>query len=243
MKITGRIIARNEERKIGATIDALKVVCDEVLVIDSGSADGTVAIAESMGARVVYHPFEGYGAQKNFGDSQATFDYILSVDADEVLSPELQRSILAIKQSGTASAYAFNILTHIGTTPIYGCGLYPDAHVRLYLRSAARWSERTVHEELVVSGKEEYLQGDLLHYSYADMEDLHRKTDYYARLGAELYKGKSKLWLIYKMLVNSIAKFIKVYILQKGILAGRLGLDISIDRMRGTFLKYYWALE
>lgn len=241
-KITALIITLNEEKHIAACIDALLPVVDEIVVVDSLSTDRTREIAEARGARVVQEKFEGFGRQKNIGTALASNDLILSVDADEYLSKELQKSILSSKENHVASAYSFNILNHIGTQAIRSCGWYPDTHTRLYDRRQVKWNERKVHEGLIIDGEVKYLTGDLLHYSYDNLEQMKAKSDHYARLGAEVHKGKSKVVLFFKMLVNPIAKFLKTYILQKGFTDGYAGWMISRYKARETFFKYYWAL-
>jgi (heptosyl)LPS beta-1,4-glucosyltransferase len=241
-KITALIITLNEEKHIAACIDALLPVVDEIVIVDSLSTDRTREIATAKGARVVEEKFEGFGRQKNIGTALASNDLILSVDADEYLSKELQESILSVKKNHTAAAYSFNILTHIGGVAVRSCGWYPDTHTRLYDRRKVKWNERKVHEGLIIDGDVKYLTGDLLHYSYDNFDQMKAKTDHYARLGAEVHKGKNKLALVFKMLVNPIAKFLKTYILQKGITDGYTGWMISWYKARETFYKYYWAL-
>ena len=241
-KITALIITLNEERHIGACIDAVRGVCEEVLVIDSLSQDKTKEIAEAKGARVVSNPFPGFGPQKNFGTTMASNDLILSIDADEVVSSELSEAIKAIKKTSSAAAYSFNILNFVGDRAVRSCGLYPDTHIRLYDRRLVTWNDRVVHEGLIINGNVEFLTGDLLHYTYTDIADLKVKTIRYAQLGAQVYKQKNPLILVIKMLVNPVAKFFKTYIMQRGFTDGYLGLIISYSRARETFLKYYWAL-
>jgi len=241
-KITALIITLNEEQHIGACIDAVRDICEEVLVIDSLSHDRTREIAEAKGAKVVTNAFQGFGMQKNFGTGLASNDLILSIDADEMVSPELGMSIKALKENHTASAYSFNILNFIGDRAVRTCGWYPDTHVRLYDRRHVRWNHRHVHEGLIVNGEIKYLHGDLLHYSYKDMAELKAKSARYAKLGAEVYKERSALLLIANMIVSPAAKFIKTYILKRGFADGYVGFMISYYRARETFLKYYWAL-
>lgn len=241
-KITALIITLNEEQHISACIDAVKQICEEVLVIDSLSIDRTKEIAESKGARVVSNAFPGFGAQKNLGTALAANDFILSIDADEIVSAELKASIMAIKQDATASAYSFNILNFIGTRAVRSCGLYPDTHVRLYNRRFVKWNERTVHEGLIIKGEVEFLSGDLLHYTYKNINELKEKSTRYAKLGAAVYTNKNAVLLFFKVLFNPPAKFFKTYFIQRGFTDGYLGLHISYYRARETFLKYYWAL-
>jgi glycosyltransferase involved in cell wall biosynthesis len=241
-KITALIITLNEEQHIGACVEAVSGLCDEVLIIDSWSTDRTKVIAEAKGARVVENVFKGFGPQKNFGTQLATHDLILSIDADEMVSAELRQSILAIKENHTAAAYSFNILNFVGERAVRSCGWYPDTHVRLYDRQRVKWNDRKVHEGLIVTGNIQFLFGDLLHYSYEDVAELRTKSTYYAKLGAEVYKGRNAFYLLIKILISPLAKFFKIYILKRGFTDGYLGLMISYYRARETFLKYFWAL-
>ena len=241
-KITALIITLNEERHIGACVEAVSGLCDEVLIIDSWSTDRTKVIAEAKGARVVENAFKGFGPQKNFGTQLAIHDLILSIDADEMVSAELRQSILAVKENHTAAAYSFNILNFVGERAVRSCGWYPDTHVRLYDRQHVKWNDRKVHEGLIVTGNVQFLSGDLLHYSNEDVAELRTKSTYYAKLGAEVYKERNAFYLLIKILVSPVAKFFKIYILKRGFTDGYLGLMISYYRARETFLKYFWAL-
>jgi glycosyltransferase involved in cell wall biosynthesis len=241
-KISALIITLNEEKHIGACIDALIGVADEILVIDSFSKDTTREIAQGKGAKVVQLRFAGFGEQKNIGAEMAANDYILSIDADEILSEELRQSIIKQKNTLTEGLYYVNRLNFIGGKPIRTCGWYPDARIRLYNRTRAQWDKKQVHEELIIQEQSAFLKGDLLHYSYKDWKDMKKRTDRYAKLGAALNKGQNPLILLFKMLINPIAKFIKSYILQSGFADGYTGWMISRYKARETFLKYYWAL-
>lgn len=241
-RITALIITLNEERHIADCVASLRPVADEVLVIDSFSTDQTKTVAEAQGAKVIEANFAGFGPQRNMGVGFAAHDLILVLDADERLSPELTKSILAVKENATADAYSFARLNYIGDRAIKTCGWYPDIHVRMYDRRKVKWNDRKVHEGLIVHGEVKLLQGDLLHYSYDNIAGLKRKSTRYAQLGSEVYKGRNAFFLMIQIVVSPVAKFIKTFILKKGFTDGYLGLVISYYRARETFLKYYWAL-
>ena len=244
IKITALIITANEAKNIGDCIDSVRTVADEVLVIDSYSSDETKAIAIAKGASVLSQEFIGFGKQKNEGGMQASYDYILSIDADERLSDELAKSILAVKSIDNPSvAYSFNRLNHIGAQPIKVCGWYPDISTRLYHRHYAKWTARAVHEVLEVNGTTEWLVGDLLHYSFADYASIREKSNRYARLAATVYSSNSKVENMVKLWLNPLLKFMKAYILQQGFTAGYVGLRISYEQARETFVKYYEAVK
>jgi glycosyltransferase involved in cell wall biosynthesis len=242
-KITALIITLNEEKHIGACIDSLRDVADEVIVMDSFSADGTKAIAVSKGAKVIEKEFLGFGPQKNLGAEDASNDYIFSIDADEVLSEPLRQSLISLKANLTEGAFAVNRLNHIGRRSVRTCGWYPDTRVRLYNRRTAHWDSRSVHELLIVNEKISLLDGNLIHYSYVDYDDMKRRTERYAKLGAEAISGRGKMTIFLKMIINPPVKFLKTYFLQNGITDGYMGFMISYYKAQETFLKYYWALR
>jgi glycosyltransferase involved in cell wall biosynthesis len=241
-KITALIITLNEERHIAACLDSLAGVADEIIVVDSFSTDQTKKIAEAKGAKVIQALFHGFGPQRNIGAEAASNDLILVLDADERVSVELKNAILSIKEHSSAAAYSFNRLNYIGARAVRSGGWYPDTHVRLYNRRKAMWNDRQVHEDVDVSGRIEFLSGDLLHYSYEDISDLKERSIRYAKLGAEVYKGRNILFLLAQMIASPVAKFFKLYILKRGFTDGYLGVMISYYRARETFFKYYWAL-
>ena len=153
MEITAVIITQDEERNIGRCLESLKGVADEIVVVDSGSTDRTEALCREAGARFVSHPWEGYSGQKNYANSLATHPWILSIDADEALSPTLRESLLALKHSSINTLshlhihYAFNRLNNYCGHWIHHSGWYPDRKPRLFHRDAYEW-DGTVHEEL-----------------------------------------------------------------------------------------------
>lgn len=242
-KISALIITHDEAKHIGACIDSLAGVADEVIVIDSFSDDDTPAIAMSKGAKVVQAAFAGFGPQKNFGASLAAYDYILSIDADEVLSKDLRESLIQLKEQHIIDSYYVHRLNHIGTHPVRTCGWYPDIRTRLYDRREAQWDDKAVHEALIIKDEPKYLSGDLWHYSYDSYDEMRERADRYGRLGAETVKNKSKVYLLLKVLLNPLAKFVKSYLLQKGFKDGYAGWMISRYKARETFLKYYLALQ
>lgn len=242
-KISAVIITHNEGKHIGTCIESLDGVADEVIVVDSCSADDTAAIARSKGAKVIEKEFMGFGPQKNYGASQASHDHILSIDADEALSDELKKAISRIKVTAIAGSYYVHRLNHIGSIPIRTCGWYPDIRTRLYNRKEAQWDNKAVHEALVTKNQPSYLPGDLLHYSYSNYDEMRDRAESYGRLGAQQLQDKSTLYLLVKIIVNPIAKFVKSYILQRGYADGYAGWMISRYKMRETFLKYYLALQ
>ena len=153
MKITATIITLNEERHIARAIESLRC-CDEILVLDSGSADRTMELAEKLGARVLESPWRGYAGQKNWAAEQATYDWILSLDADEALSEALEGEIWNLKKNGPKfDAYTMPRMAQYLGRWILHSGWYPDRKVRLYNRQKAKWVGDFVHESVQVRGR------------------------------------------------------------------------------------------
>lgn len=167
IKISAVVITYNEEDKIGRCLDSLRDVADEIIVIDSLSTDRTVEICKSKCATVISQEFLGYIEQKNFALDKSNFDYVLSVDADEVLSPELIKSIIDIKSNFNSDAYEFNRLTNYCGKWIKHGGWYPDVKTRIWNKNDGRWGGTNPHDEVILENgkKVKKLQGDLLHYS------------------------------------------------------------------------------
>lgn len=240
IRISAIIITLNEARQIARCIRSVQRVADEVIVVDSFSGDDTVAIAESLGARVFRHEFAGYGAQKNIAAGYATHDWLLNMDADEALSPELERSILEIKKNPAKDAYACNRLTNYCGKWIRHCGWYPDTLVRLWHRDKADVTRDTVHEQFVVypGAATGFLAGDLLHYSFPTISHHLKKIEEYSETGArqDIARGKTcsllRLWFVPKW------KFFVTYIIRLGILDGYYGYIISKHSAFATFVKY-----
>lgn len=241
MKISVVIITNNESLNIARCLNAAQLVADEVIIVDSYSTDKTQQIAGKYDkVQFFEHKFEGYGEQKNWGNSKATGDYILSLDADEVLSKELIQSILAIKENPKLKAYRLNRLTNFAGTWIRYAGWYPDRKVRLWEKSSAVWIGKAVHEVLEVKKDEQIgqLKGDLLHYSFDSVFDYFQRQSKYNKLSViERLKGgeKPKFW---SSLIKGIFKFIGLYFFRLGFLHGFHGLVICLFGA-GKYLMYY----
>lgn len=246
-KISGVIIAFNEEQYISKCLESLQGVVDEILVIDSFSTDRTVQICENHGARVLQNPFVGFTDQKNFASQHANYDYILSLDADEALSEDLKASILELKPTLDAQGYSFNILNRYCGKWIRHSNWYPGTKIRLFNRQKAHWySPTNIHETIKLEDPKSVikLNGDLLHYAYDSYSEQHLKIDGYTTLAAVNYvKYKSKKVSLTKVLLNPFWKFFKNYIIKKGFLDGFQGFVICSMAGYSTFLKYIKIIE
>jgi glycosyltransferase involved in cell wall biosynthesis len=238
--LTAVIITRNEARNIARCLKAVDGVCEEAVVVDAESTDDTRAIAERHGARVVGRAWTDYSDQKNFANDLATHPYVLSLDADEELSPELRASLLEAKRKGFTGAYAMHRLTNYCGTWVRHSGWYPDTKVRVFDRRTTRWAGMHVHEtlELAPGTAVTLLKGDLLHYSYPSVQDHLERIERYSALHARklLEEGRQagplKLW------GSPAVKFLQGYVLQLGFLDGRAGWDIARLSAKAVHLKY-----
>lgn len=239
------IITFNEEKNIERCIDSVKDLADEVVVVDSFSTDNTKGLCLSRGAKFIEHRFEGFTAQKNFALAQAAHDFILALDADEYLSPELKRSIMATKSRWDADGFSMNRLNSYAGKWIKSCGWYPDRKIRLWDRRKGSWAGGLVHEVVVMNqgANVQHLEGDLLHQAYDNAGQLISKMQQqYADLFAREHAYKKKV-TPFKIFYKAAFSFLKSYILKGGIWDGYEGLVISVSNANGVFYKYAKLLE
>ncbi len=235
------IITFNEERNLGRCLESLKGIADEIVIVDSNSTDRTLEIAKAHNATVFQHAFAGYGEQKNYATSVATHDWIISLDADEALTPELARSILEMKENPTFSVYQVPRLTNYCGKWIKHCGWYPDKQTRIYNRTMGRWIEKKVHEFWQlddVRGNIGYLKGDLLHYSFATINEHLKKIEKYSELAARDAVENGKNTNMFKIYFSPKWHFVNEYFFQLGFLDGFYGYTICRLSVYATFLKY-----
>ncbi len=247
MNLSATIITLNEEKNIDLVLRSLDFV-DEIIVVDSGSTDKTIEIAERHGAKVFNNPFAGFGQQKNFAADHSSHDWVLSIDADEEVTDELKQSIIkTIKnyKEGDSTVYELNRKTNYCGKWILHGGWYPDRLNRLYKKSDARFTEPEVHEELISKSSlpTGRLSGDLNHYSFPTVESQVRVNIKYARLGAKalLKKKNFSRPSLLAVFFKPIGKFIECYLIKLGFLDGLSGLIIAINAMYSMFMKYSFA--
>ncbi len=244
MDITAVIITKNEEPNIGRCLDSLQKVADEIVVIDAMSTDKTEAICRKYpNMNFVSRTWAGYAATKNYGNSLARSPYILSIDADEVLSENLRQEIIQLKLSlrGTKQlrgGYSMPRLNHIGQKAIRFSGWYPDTKVRLFPKSEAQWTGDFVHEKLVFEGEIQRFRNDLLHYTYTSFDQFDKKMRNYAALSAQEMFAKGKRINIVMIVLKTIFKFFSVYFLKLGILDGKEGWEIALESAKSIYWKY-----
>lgn len=237
-KLSAVIITLNEEKNIARCLDSLKGIVEEIIVVDSLSTDKTKEICESYGVTFIEHAFNGYQDQKNYAMAQASFDYVLNLDADEVLSPELQKSILEAKRDFKFNGYRFNRLTNYNGHWVRYCGWYPDCKMRLVKKSLAQWTGGQIHEYLKVEGPEKVLSGDLLHYSYESIAAHIAQANKFSTMEAIEHVKRGKKVSLYRLVTRPVFQFFKDYIIKKGYKDGLTGFIICTINGMYVLLKY-----
>ena len=245
--ISVTVIAFNEEDHIAHAIQSAQWA-EEILVIDSGSTDKTVEIAKNLGARVLINPWPGYGQQKNFASKMATYDWILNIDADEVIPRQLADEIqncLAKIQRGELQAHGFYFPRksfYLGRWIRKG-GWYPNHLVRLSHRKYSHWTEPHVHEQLEVDGETIGLIQALHHYTFANIQEQILTNLKFSQLGYQDLKKAGKAPSRIKLILKPLGKFIETYFIKMGFLDGLPGFIISINAAHSMFLKYAYLIE
>jgi glycosyltransferase involved in cell wall biosynthesis len=240
VKISAVIITLNEEKNIGRCIQSLLPVVDEIIIWDAFSTDRTKEISESLGAKVFQHAWEGYSVSKNKANDAALGDYILSIDADEELSPALKQNLLKIKSSIHNEAYVFTRINNYCGTWIRHSGWYPEYKTRLFKKGEAKWVGE-IHEHLEFKTKPEFLiiLGDLLHYSIVSVEHHVQKIFLYSKLTAQKdFQNGVRPSVIFHGLLKPSFHFFKNFLLQRGFLDGYKGFVIASMAAFERFLRY-----
>jgi glycosyltransferase involved in cell wall biosynthesis len=238
------IIAGNEEKKIGDCLESVKWA-DEIIVVDSESSDRTVEIAKRYTDKVFIRKWKGYAPQKQFAIDQATCDWILSLDADERVSPELKDEILKILESETEfdGFYIPRRNFFLGKW-IKSCGWYPNYQLRLFKKGKAKVTQRKVHEGFVVDGKVGYLRGDIIHLTHMTLKETFAKINEYSSLSAE-EKSKRKKVKGIDLILHPLSAFLSHYVLKGGFRDGVYGLMVSLNHAMTNLQTYMkiWELQ
>lgn len=238
------VIALNEEDNIQRCLDSVPFAADK-LVVDSFSSDRTIEYAKLSGARVIQEKWRGFGPQKAFATEQAQFDWILSLDADEALSPQLQNEIYEkFKNLNQRIGYQIPRLSfHLGRWIRHG-GWYPDLQLRLFHRQHCHWNTAGLHESVQVQAKEK-LSSPIFHWVFEDLADQVNTNNRYSGLGTAELIRKNESFSLIKMLLRPFGKFVECYIFKFGFLDGMAGLIIAIGAAYSLFLRYakLWEFE
>lgn len=236
--VSATIVTFNETANIERAIRSLSFA-DEILVVDSGSTDGTPEIAARLGARVIEEPWRGYAGQKNFAAAQAAHDWILSLDADEEVTPALAGEIAALMQTQPdVAGYDFPRLARYLGRWIRHSGWYPDRKIRLYNRHKGRWIGEYVHESVRIEGVTRELDGDLLHYTCDSLSQHLRSLDRYTTLAAEELRARGAHVSLRRLAVDPAWTFVRTFVVQQGFRDGLHGFILAWMAALYTFLKY-----
>ena len=236
------MIVKNEAHHLAQCLDTVTAWVDEIVILDSGSTDATQQIAEQYGAKFYQNTdWPGFGKQRQLAQQYVTSDYVLWLDADERVTPELRQSIqAAIAQDAPNTAYKIPRLSEIFGHKIRHSGWYPDYVIRLYRKDFARYGDQLVHEkvELPANANIQKLQGDLLHYTYQNIHHYLVKSAGYAKAWADQREKAGKKATLWQGISHAVGCFVKMYVIRLGFLDGKAGLLLAILSAHSTFVKY-----
>ncbi len=226
-RISVVVITFNEEAHLRTCLESA-AWADDLVVVDAESADKTPSIAREFTDRLFVRPWPGFAAQKNFGLAQATGDWILSLDADEEVSPELKHAILGAVAAGEAAGYRIPRRNIMWGRWIRHGGLYPDWQLRLFRRGQGRFVERAVHESLDVSGPVGRLDAPLIHRSYRDVADFLARADRYSTLAADEWVASGRGARVGNLVLGPLGRFLSMYVVRRGFLDGWRGFLLAV---------------
>ena len=239
------VITKNESQNIEICLQSV-LFADQIVVLDSGSTDGTLEIAQKLGAEVSQTPdWQGFGTQKNRALALARSDWVLSIDADERVTPALRTEIMAVLANHVHDVYDFPRLSSYCGQYMRHSGWYPDRVTRLFRRDAAWFSDDLVHEKLVTFSNVGQLAAPLMHESFTGFEAVLDKTNRYSTAGAQVLLARGKTSSVGKAIGRGFWTFFRTYVLRCGFLDGRLGLVLAISNAEGTYYRYLklWLLS
>ena len=239
-KLSAVIITFNEERNIARCLDSLQSVADEIIIVDSFSTDKTQEIASKYNAVFIQHAFEGHIQQKNYALSCASFNFVISLDADEALSETLRNNILKVKMGQIADGYSMNRLSNYCGHWIRHGSWYPDKKLRLFNRTKVQWAGINPHDkaEAIEGSVVNHLDGDILHYTYYTIEEHVKKLDYFSSIAAKAYFEKNKHAGWFDLSIRPGFAFFRDFILRAGFLDGYYGWVIAKFTAQYTLQKY-----
>ena len=245
-KVSAYILTKNEERHIRACVESLKWA-DEIIIVDAFSSDATVEIAKDLGCKTVQHKFEGFGAQRNFALEQCSYEWVVCLDADERISPELKTEIeMQLQNSPIGDVFVAPRKSMFINRWITHSGWYPDyRHPILFNKNKMKYKNQLVHEDSDYKGKKNYFKGDILHYPYDSIKQFVAKSDLYTDLRAREMFEKGRKFNVLNLMINPCAMFLKMYVFKRGFLDGIAGLILAfLYSSFYTLMKYIklWEL-
>lgn len=238
------ILTRNEEQNIEACLNSLVGIADEIIVVDSFSDDHTLEICDRYGCKITRRQFNGYGVQRQYATSLTSHPYVLSVDADEVLSEELRQSILNLKEKGFEHrVYAIERHNFYCGMPVKRCGWNPDITIRLFNKRYANWNLLDISEEVTFpdSLRPCRLEGRLLHHRCSSQDELDLTEDRHAGLKGRVIAAKSTAIAPYTPIIRGVGAYLSTYLAKGGILEGSIGRKISRRNFRTELMAYRLA--
>jgi len=237
------VITCNEESNIRGALESV-AWADEIIIVDSGSKDGTLRVCREFTEKIYHRDWTGFVDQKNFAVDQASHDWIFSLDADERASVKLQEQIRHLRQSGfLAEGYRMPRVAQFMGRWIRHGDWYPDYQLRLFDRRKGRWQGGRVHESIRIKGTPDYLDGEILHFTYPDLSAYLRRLDLYSSLAAADYQSKGRRATPLALLANPVAAFVRGYLLKRGFLDGAPGLMVAVMAAVSVYFKYAKLFE
>jgi glycosyltransferase involved in cell wall biosynthesis len=234
------VITRNEAANIGDCLDSV-AFCDERIVVDCGSSDGTVDIAKAKGARVEVHEWRGFGPQKNYALSLATGAWVLSIDADERATPELAAAITAALADTSADGWELPRRSSFCGRELRHSGWSPDYVLRLFRRGKAIFDDALVHERVICDGPVKRLDQPLLHYPVLKLEDALSRMDRYSTASAEALVASGRKVSFLAGIGHGFFSFLRAYVLRLGFLDGAEGFLLAVANAEGSYYRYMKA--
>jgi len=234
------IITFNEEKNITRCLDSVFNIADEIIVVDSFSNDKTKEICLEKNVHFIEHKFDGHIEQKNWAITQAKNKFVLSLDADEALTPQLQNQINKIKNNWQVDAYSFNRLTNFCGKWIKHCGWYPDKKLRLWDTTKGKWGGENPHDKVIMNknATTQHINLDILHYSFYTIEQHIKQIDYFTNISSKAAFINGKKSNTFKIFYKSTFKFFRDYILKLGFLDGYYGYIVCKNSAYAKKLKY-----
>jgi glycosyltransferase involved in cell wall biosynthesis len=239
-ELSGIVITLNEAANIGACLDSI-AFCDERIVVDCGSTDATVEIARQKGARVESKEWQGYGPQKNYALSLASGTWVLSLDADERVTPELAAAIKTAMADPTADGWEFPRLSSFCGRQMRHSGWYPDYVLRLFRRGTASFSDVIVHERVICRGTVKRLGPPLIHHPVLKLEDALSRMDRYSTASAKAIVASGRKVSFMTGIGHGLFSFFKTYVLRAGFLDGAEGFLLAVANAEGSYYRYMKA--